>query len=169
MIARLSRATAARCLLHWSRWLGRCPAARPRPAAAAADASPAAVALAKQIIEIKGVQGDVRTLVRGVIEKVKEQFLQTNFMWAQGLNEVAVELAEGRCAARRASSSMHVRRIYASHFTEAELKQILAFYQSPLGQKSHRRSRGRSTKPWPMPVHGATTSPKRSSPKCARK
>jgi hypothetical protein len=26
-------------------------------------------------------------------------------------------------------------RIYASHFTEAELKGILAFYQSPLGQK----------------------------------
>jgi hypothetical protein len=26
-------------------------------------------------------------------------------------------------------------RIYASHFTEAELKQILAFYQSPLGKK----------------------------------
>ena len=26
-------------------------------------------------------------------------------------------------------------RIYASHFTEAELKHILSFYQSPLGQK----------------------------------
>ena len=27
------------------------------------------------------------------------------------------------------------QRIYAGHFTEAELKAILAFYQSPLGQK----------------------------------
>ncbi len=26
-------------------------------------------------------------------------------------------------------------RIYASHFTEAELKQILAFYQSPVGRR----------------------------------
>jgi hypothetical protein len=26
-------------------------------------------------------------------------------------------------------------RIYASHFTEPELKQLLTFYQSPLGQK----------------------------------
>ena len=26
-------------------------------------------------------------------------------------------------------------RIYASHFTEPELKQILTFYQSPVGQK----------------------------------
>jgi hypothetical protein len=26
-------------------------------------------------------------------------------------------------------------RIYATHFTEPELKQLLAFYQSPLGQK----------------------------------
>jgi hypothetical protein len=26
-------------------------------------------------------------------------------------------------------------RFYASHFTEAELKQILAFYQSPVGKK----------------------------------
>ena len=27
-------------------------------------------------------------------------------------------------------------RIYATHFTEQELKDLLAFYQSPLGQKA---------------------------------
>jgi hypothetical protein len=27
-------------------------------------------------------------------------------------------------------------RIYASHFTEAELKQLLAFYQTPVGRKA---------------------------------
>ena len=35
----------------------------------------------------------------------------------------------GRCAAR----------IYASHFTEQELRDLLTFYQSPLGQKGDRR------------------------------
>jgi len=28
-----------------------------------------------------------------------------------------------------------VARLYASHFTEQDLKQILAFYKSPVGQK----------------------------------
>ena len=29
----------------------------------------------------------------------------------------------------------NVARAYASHFTEAELKEILAFYKSPVGKK----------------------------------
>ncbi len=29
-------------------------------------------------------------LVRGVVEKTKDMFMQTNFMWAKDLNEVAV-------------------------------------------------------------------------------
>ena len=33
------------------------------------------------------------------------------------------------------NSSMRSARIYATHFTEPELKDLLAFYQSPLGQK----------------------------------
>jgi uncharacterized protein len=100
----------------------------------AASPSPASILLAKQIIQIKGEDKLFAPLVRGVVEKVKDQFMQTNFMWAKDLNEVAVQL-EKEYAPRADELVDASARIYASHFTEAELKQILTFYQSPVGRK----------------------------------
>lgn len=96
--------------------------------------SPAAVLIAKQIVELKGVDKLFDPLVRGVVEKVKDQFMQTDFMWAKDLNAVAAQLQK-EYAPRVNELVDASARIYASHFTEAELKQILAFYQSPLGRK----------------------------------
>ena len=109
-----------------------------RPAAAqnpAPGPSPSAILLAKQIVELKGARQLFTPLVRGVVEKVKDQFMQTNFMWAKDLNEVAANL-EKDYAPRVDELVDMSARIYASHFTEAELKQLLAFYQSPLGRKA---------------------------------
>jgi len=97
--------------------------------------SPGAVALAKQIVEIKGArQGMFEPLVRGVIEKVKQQFLQTNFTLAPDINAIAANLQK-EYAPRAGQLETVSAQIYASHFTEAELKQIVAFYKSPVGQK----------------------------------
>ena len=109
-----------------------------RPAAAQAPAvqpSPNAILLAKQIIEIKGVGAMFAPLVHGVIVKVRDQFIQTNFMWAKDLSEIANNL-EKQLGPRSSEVIDATARIYASHFTEAELKDLLAFYQSPLGRKS---------------------------------
>jgi uncharacterized protein len=98
--------------------------------------SPAAILIAKQILEIKGTKQTVfDPLVRGVIEKAKDQFMQTNFMWAKDLNEVAAQL-EKQYAPRSGELLDAAARIYASHFTEAELRQLLAWYRSPLGRKA---------------------------------
>lgn len=141
MIARLSSRHAPRCLASARHVLAALAVlaligmAKPAPAQApAASPSPAAILLAKQIIELKGVNKLLGPLVRGVIEKVKDQFMQTNFMWAKDLNEVAAQL-EKEYAPRESELVDESARIYASHFTEPELKQILAFYQSPLGRK----------------------------------
>jgi uncharacterized protein len=96
--------------------------------------SPAAILIAKQIVEIKGVRKLFQPLIRGVVEKVKDQFMQTDFMWAKDLNEVAAQL-ETEYAPRVDELVDASAKIYASHFTEPELKQILAFYQTPLGRK----------------------------------
>ena len=101
------------------------PAARP---------SPAAILIAKQIVEIKGAKELYEPLVRGVVEKVKSQFMQTNFMYAKDLNEIAGSL-EREYAPRVNELVDASARIYASYFTEAELKDILTFYQSPVGRK----------------------------------
>jgi hypothetical protein len=110
------------------------PAAAQAPAAPAQQPSPAALLLAKQIIEIKGIRNLLDPLVRGVVEKVKDQFLQTNLMWQKDFDEVAASM-EKSYEPRVDELVDASARIYASHFTEPELKQLLAFYQSPLGRK----------------------------------
>ena len=96
--------------------------------------SPNAILIAKQIVEIKGVKKLLDPLIRGVVVKVKDQFMQTNFMYAKDLNEVA-DLLTKEYEPRISELVDESARIYASHFTEAELKQILAFYQTPTGRK----------------------------------
>jgi hypothetical protein len=110
-----------------------------RPAASQTPApppqvSPAQLLLAKQIVEIKGVKAMFDPLVRGVVMKTKDSVLQTNLMWAKDLNEIAANIA--RDYEPRSNELVDATaRFYASHFTEAELKGLLSFYQSPLGQK----------------------------------
>jgi uncharacterized protein len=97
--------------------------------------TPAAILIAKQILEIKRTKQIVfEPLVRGVIEKAKDQFMQTNFMWAKDLNEVAAQL-DKQFAPRSDELLDAAARIYASHFTEPELRQILTWYKSPIGRK----------------------------------
>jgi len=108
------------------------PAAAQNPSPAP---SPGAILVAKQIVELKGARQLFTPLVRGVVAKVKDQFMQTNFMWAKDLNEVAAKL-EKDYAPRVDELVDMAARIYASHFTEAELKQLLAFYQTPVGRKA---------------------------------
>jgi uncharacterized protein len=92
------------------------------------------ILLAKQILEIKHADIIFEPLVRGVVIKTRDFFMQTNFMWSKDLNEVADTLIK-QYSARVGELMNDVARIYASHFTEPELKQLLTFYQSPLGQK----------------------------------
>jgi hypothetical protein len=111
------------------------PAAAQAPAPAGASPSPASLLLAKQIVEIKGVQNIFAPLVRGVVDKTRDMFMQTNFMWSKDLNEVAA-IEEKKFAPRVSELVDATARIYATHFTEPELKQLLVFYQSPVGRKA---------------------------------
>jgi hypothetical protein len=110
-----------------------------RPAASQTPAPPPQVSaaqllLAKQIVEIKGVKAMFDPLVRGVVVKTKDSVLQTNLMWAKDLNEIPANI-ERDYEPRSSELVDATARFYASHFTEAELKGLLSFYQSPLGQK----------------------------------
>jgi hypothetical protein len=108
-----------------------------KPAAAQAPAakpSTSSLLLAKQIVELKGVKQMMDPVVVGVVEKVKGVIMQQNFMWQKDINEVAVQMHK-EFDNRSGELVDGAARAYASHFTEAELKQILTFYQSPVGQK----------------------------------
>jgi hypothetical protein len=101
---------------------------------AAHQPSQAAILLAKQILETKHADNIFDPLIRGVVIKTRDFFMQTNFMWGKDLNEVTDNLIK-QYRVRAGELMNDAARIYASHFTEPELKQLLAFYQSPLGQK----------------------------------
>jgi uncharacterized protein len=105
------------------------------PQAPAAQPSPAAIALAKQILDLKHIKDVFQPLVRGVVIKTRDALMQTNFMWQKDLDEVAANLMK-QYDPRVNELVDASARIYASHFTEAELRQLLTFYQSPVGQKA---------------------------------
>lgn len=136
MTARLSTTSCALAALLALFIIGlACPASAQAPAPSAPPPSPAAILLAKQIVEIKGVQNVFAPLVRGVVQKTKDMFMQTNFMWQKDLNEVAA-IEEKKYAPRVSELVDATARMYAQHFTEQELRQLLAFYQSPIGKKA---------------------------------
>lgn len=111
------------------------PAAKPTAAAPAKPASsPTAMLLAKELIDVKGAASAFDPLVNGVIEYHKNFYLQTNPALQNDLNQVAQKLV-GDLAPRKAEMQQELTRIYASHFSEQELKDALAFYKTPLGKK----------------------------------
>ena len=96
--------------------------------------SPAAVAAAKEIVELKGAIGMFDPVLVGVVEHSKNLLLQGNPTLAKDLDEVAGKLRT-ELAPRRAEIHTEIARAYASQFTEQELKDALAFYKTPLGKK----------------------------------
>jgi hypothetical protein len=97
--------------------------------------SRASIALANEILEIKGAKKLFDPLPRGVVEQVKRMILQTNLALQKDVNDVSAQLQ--REFDPRISQMMdEVVRIYATKFTEQELKELLAFYKSPIGRKS---------------------------------
>ena len=100
-----------------------------------ADAqSPTAIATAKEVITVKGATALWDPLVPGVIEQAKSVFVQANPTLLKELNEVALKL-RAEYAPRSQEVVNEVAKLYASRFTEQELKDTLAFYKSPLGKK----------------------------------
>ena len=101
--------------------------AQPQPSAEAVDT-------ARQIITLKGGENIFNTLIPGVIEQSKYMFEQQNPNLGNPLREVAAKL-RNELAPRQAELNSEVAKVYASRFTEKEIKDLLAFYQSPLGRK----------------------------------
>jgi uncharacterized protein len=103
-------------------------------ASPAQQASPSAVALAKEIIVMKGGGSLWEPIVPGVVEQAKNTFLQMNPMLSRDLTDVATAL-RNELSPRLTELMDEVARIYAARFTEQELKEVVAFYKTPAGRK----------------------------------
>jgi uncharacterized protein len=102
--------------------------------AKAQQPSPASIDLARQVILVKGGNAMFDPVIPGVIESAKNAFLPTNPNLAKDLTEVANQLKR-EYDGKRAELLNEVAKMYAQRFTEQELKDLLVFYKSPLGQK----------------------------------
>lgn len=92
------------------------------------------IAMAKEMITLKGGNLVFERIVPGVIESAKNSLVPTNPNVTKELNEVAT-LLHKEMEPKRAEIVNEVSIIYAQRFTEQELKELLAFYKTPLGRK----------------------------------
>lgn len=96
--------------------------------------TPAAMATAKELITVTGANAIFNPLIAGVVEQAKLLYLQQNPGLAKDLNEISAKM-RAEMAPRFTELNDEVARLYAADFSEQELKDILAFYKSPTGQK----------------------------------
>ncbi|MCK0196170.1 DUF2059 domain-containing protein [Ancylobacter sp. 6x-1] len=108
-------------------------AAQTAPADAPAP-SAAQVALAKQLLAANGEGKSFDSLIRGIIEQAAASFVQANPDLIRELRDVANSLVP-QYESRRAEIDDILARAYATQFSDAELKEMLAFYNSPTGKK----------------------------------
>jgi len=124
--------------LAWGLALAAVPATAQQPAAQQPappkPASASAIAAAKELLTVKGVGGVYASAVPNIVQRAKDQLLANNLNYQKDLNEVAVVIAQN-FAGREKEIGEQMAKIYASDFTEAELKDLVAFYKTPVGQK----------------------------------
>ena len=96
--------------------------------------SASAMATAKELIMVTGATALFTPLVAGVIEQAKNLFLQQDPSLAKDLNDIAAQLRTD-LQPRFVELTDEVSRLYATNFTDQELKEILAFYKTASGKK----------------------------------
>jgi hypothetical protein len=102
------------------------------PAAFAADA--ASIATAKQILVVTGASTVFSPLIAGVVEQARLLYMQQNPALGKDLSEIATKM-RADLQPRFSELTDEMAKLYADAFTPQEMKEILAFYQSPTGKK----------------------------------
>lgn len=120
-IVRLAPVAALVCLLGMAHAQAQGPSA-------------SAIATARELVQTKGGNAMFDPVIVSVVEQTKGALLQTNPQLAKDLNDVATQL-RSEFAPRRDELIAQAARLYAERFSEQELKDMLAFYKSPLGKK----------------------------------
>ena len=117
----------AAALLFACTTFGGAVLAQPAPSATA-------VATARELVETKGGSAMFDPVIISMVEQTKGALLQTNPQLAKDLNDVAAQLRT-EFGPKRDELMGYAAKLYAERFSEQELKDMLAFYKSPLGRK----------------------------------
>src|SRR5258705_5700614 len=98
------------------------------------QASPAALAAAKEILAMKNASAMYASAVPNVVQQTRDQLMQSNLNYQKDLNEVAVIIAQ-KLAGREKEIGEGMAKVYANEVSEQELEDLFTVYKSPLGQK----------------------------------
>ncbi len=111
------------------------PASAQQPAAPPAKPiAPSALAAARDLLVVKNATAVYASAVPNIIQRVKDSLLANNLNYQKDLNEVAVSEAQAMNG-REKEIGEEMAKIYATDYTEQELKDLTTFYKSALGQK----------------------------------
>ena len=103
-------------------------------AALAQQPSAAAIANARELVELKGGTAMFDPVIASVIDQTRGALLQTNPQLSKDLSDVATQL-RAEFTPRRNELMNEAAKLYAAAFTEQEIKDMTTFYKSPLGKK----------------------------------
>ena len=106
----------------------------PAPATTLKPASAAALAAAKEILTMKNASAMYANAVPNLVQQTMSMLMQSNLNYQKDLKEVA-EIVAKNLAGREKEIGDGMAQVYANEFTEQELKDLVNFYKSPLGQK----------------------------------
>lgn len=102
--------------------------------ASAQQPSAAAMSTARELITITGATTLFSPLIAGVVEQAKVLFLQQDPSLGKDLNDISAKIRTD-LQPRFSELTEEVARLYATNFTEQELKEVLTFYKTPTGKK----------------------------------
>ena len=109
-------------------------AAPAAPAPTLKQCSPAAKEAANEILKFKGASSLYANVIPNIVLQTKESLLASNLNLQKDLNEVATIIAQGN-AGKEKEIGEGMAQVYCNEFSEQELKDIVTFYKTPLGQK----------------------------------
>jgi hypothetical protein len=96
---------------------------------------PGAITAAKELLVLKNAGAVYKGAVIATLTNVKSSLMQSNINLQKDLDEVSLKLARD-LSGRESEIGDGMAQIYATNFSEQELKDLVAFYKSPLGKKT---------------------------------
>lgn len=105
--------------------------AQPAPAA---KVSAPHLQLARDLVAVNGEARAFEGIIPNIVDGAALSFLQSNPDLAKQLREVAI-IVRPEFEARQSEIVDILAMAYTRHFTEAELKEAIAFYRTPTGAK----------------------------------
>ena len=111
-----------------------CMLSAPALAQAPAKPSPEHIALARAVLDFTGARNSFDNVIPKLLTDARNTILNTRPTLQTDLDPAAMEVAKKMKAADEELITS-IATVYAQKFTEAELKEIAAFYQSPAGKK----------------------------------